>query len=265
MKKMLLTLLKIVIFFFGWAVLAGLIDIRIEDPVLWRFVAELVPLLVLVVLTVVFFLIEKRKIKIPIIRNIGMGTLIGSLSGIVWIGAAAGILLLTGQLTITAKQDVPMLWLWIISTLINVIMQELLVRGYIYQLLKTRYNLWVAVIFTTLLFTLMHGGAFEAGVIPVINVITMCLFTTALYESEKTLAAPVMAHAVWNIAGALFLGGVNLAEDYPHILTMQASANTVLSGGDYKIEASIVTLILNIVLMLFFSFRYFRKKKLESK
>lgn len=258
MKKLLLTILKIVVFFIVWTVLAGLIDIRIEEPVLWRFVAELVPFFVLLALTVVFLLIERKKIKIPVIQNIGKGTLIGSLSGVIWIGAAAGILLLTRQLTITSKQDVPMLWLWIISAFINVVMQELLVRGYIYQLLKTKYNLWAAVIVTTLLFTLMHGGAFEAGVIPVINVVTMCLFTTALYESEKTLAAPVMAHAIWNIVGALFLGGVNLASDYPHMLTMQASANTFLSGGEYKIEASVVTLILNIVLMVFFFIRYLR-------
>jgi hypothetical protein len=256
MKKLLFTILKIAIFFFGWAVLAGLINFQIEDPVLWRFFAELIPLLVMAVFTAVFLLIEKRKIKIPVMQNIGRGVLAGSLSGIVWIGAAAGILVLTKQLTVTAKNDIPMLWLWILSAFINVIMQELLVRGYIYQLLKTRYNLWAAVTVTTLLFTLMHGGALTAGVIPVINVITMCLFTTALYESEKTLAAPVMAHAIWNITGALFLGGVNLAEDYPHILTMQASANTVLSGGEYKIEASIVTLIINIILMTVFFIRY---------
>ena len=181
--------------------------------------------------------------------------------GVIWIGTAAGILVLTKQLTVTSGQDVPELWIWIISAFINVIMQELLVRGYIYQLLKTGYNLWAAVIFTTLLFTLMHGGAFFAGVIPVVNVITMCLFTTALYESENTLAAPVMAHAIWNITGALFLGGVNLAEDYPHVMTIQASANTVLSGGDYKIEASIVTLILNTILMVVFFIRCINRKK----
>ena len=61
-----------------------------------------------------------------------------------------------------------------------------------------------------------------------------------------------MAHAIWNIVGALFLGGISLADDYPHMLTMQASANTLLSGGEYKIEASIVTLILNAALFAIF-------------
>nr|WP_298877877.1 CPBP family intramembrane glutamic endopeptidase [uncultured Mogibacterium sp.] len=97
-----------------------------------------------------------------------------------------------------------MAWLWISSAFINVIMQELLVHGYIYQLLKTRYNLKLAVIITTAIFTFLHGGAFEAGSVAVINVITMYLFTTAIYETENTILAPIMAHTIWNIVGAIF-------------------------------------------------------------
>lgn len=130
----------------------------------------------------------------------------------------------------------------------------------IYQLLKTRYNLPVAVIFTSILFAAMHGGAIEAGIVPVANVITMCLFTTALYESEKTLLVPIMAHTVWNIVGAIFLGDVNLADDYPLIITLSPSINTLLSGGDYKIEASVAVTILNIALMVPFYIRYRNKK-----
>ncbi len=263
MKKLILIILKIIIFFLGWAVLSGIIDIPSDNPAVWRFFAELIPLAVIAAFTVIFLLLEKREIKIPIADNIGKGTLVGAIIGIIWIGLPSGVLILSKQLIVTCKNDISMLWLWIISALINVIMQELLVRGYIYQLLKKRYNLSSAVIVTTALFTFMHSGAFEAGIIPVINVITMCLFTTALYESEKTLIAPIMAHAIWNIVGALFLGEVSLADDYPHMLTMQSSSNIFLSGGDYKIEASIVTLILNIALMIIFFMK--RRKEITSR
>lgn len=177
---------------------------------------------------------------------------------------SSSILIVTKQLEISGKNEVPLLWLWVISAFLNVIMQELLVRGYIYQLLKKRYNLTAAVIATTAIFTFMHGGAFEAGVIPVINVVTMCLFTTALYESEKTILAPIMAHSIWNIIGALIIGGVSLADDYPSVLTTTASANKLLSGGEYKIEASIVVTILNVVLMGIFYIRYRKTKSIEA-
>ena len=265
LKKAMLTFLKVAVFFIGWAVAAGLGEVPSKDPAVWRFFAELIPFAVMLIFTVVFLLIEKKEVRIPVTDNFAKGTAVGTLAGLFWIGAAAIIPIMTGALTIGGRESVPKLWLWIISAFINVIMQELLVRGYIYRLLKKRYNLPLAVVVTTALFTLMHGGAFEAGVLPVINVVTMCLFTTALYESEKTIAAPIMAHAVWNIIGALVLGGVSLADDYPNIFTMTPSGSKLLSGGEYKIEASIIVLILNTALMCLFTVLALRKKSPEEK
>ena len=127
-------------------------------------------------------MIEKKEVRIPIMQNSIKGILSGTVAGIIWIGFSATLLLVSNQMVIIEYNDVPLLGLWILSAFINVAMQEMLVRGYIYQLLKTRYNLSVAIFVTTAIFTLLHGGVFEAGIVPVVNVITMCLFTTALYE-----------------------------------------------------------------------------------
>ena len=59
MKKALITFLKIFIFFFGWAVLSGMIDIPNENPAIWRFIAELIPCVVLVYFTVGLVYIER--------------------------------------------------------------------------------------------------------------------------------------------------------------------------------------------------------------
>lgn len=263
MKKLWITILKIVSFFIGWAVLSGIIEIPSDNPAIWRFFAELVPFVVMILFTVIFWLIEKKAVHIPIKENMARGTLLGMVIGIIWIGAAAAILIVSKQLKITGRNEVPLLWLWILSAFINVIMQELLVRGYIYQLLKEQYSLPVAVIVTTAIFTFLHGGAFEAGVIPVINVATMCIFTTALYESEGTILAPTMAHSIWNIVGALILGGVSLADDYPSLLIMTPSENQLLSGGGYKLEGSIVVTVLNVALTLIFYARCRKRKANE--
>ena len=259
MKKALVILLKIIIFFIGWAIIAGIIEIPNDNPSVWRFYAELIPLVVMVVFTVVFLKFEKNEVKIPIRENAGKGTLVGIISGIIWIALSAGIMLGTKQLLIIGETDVSMAWLWISSAFINVIMQELLVHGYIYQLLKTRYNLKLAVIITTAIFTFLHGGAFEAGSVAVINVITMCLFTTAIYEAENTILAPIMAHTIWNIVGAIFLGCVSLSEDYPSMLLMKPMNESVISGGAYMMEGSIIVLAVNTILMFFFLMKYKKK------
>ena len=252
MKKFFKTTFKIIIFFIGWAVLSGIVDIPSSIPAVWRFFAELLPLVFMLMFTIVFMLFEKMSIKILFTENIVKGILTGIAVGFLWIVIPTAILIFSKQLIVIEKNTISFLLIWIASAFINVVMQELLVRGYIYQLLKKDYNIFVAVLVSTVLFTAMHLGVFEAGIIPVVNVITMCLFTTVLYETERTLLAPIMVHAVWNIIGAIFLGCVNLAEDYPHMFTLISSQNTLLSGGEYKIEASIIVTIINIVLTVLF-------------
>ena len=252
MKKVLKVTLKIAVFFIGWVVCTSIGEINSANPAIWRFGAELFPLLWTLLFTGVFLYMEKGKVKIPVFQNLAKGSAVGFVTGAVWLGMSVGLLTLFGSLHITAKNEVGWLGLWIISAFLNTVMQEFLVRGYIYQLLKKEYSVVPAAIVSTVLFTFMHGGTLEAGLVPVLNVVTMSLFMTALYEREKTIAAPILCHAVWNIIGAIILGGVSLADDYPSLFTMKAAGNALLSGGEYRIEASVVVLALNILLGFFF-------------
>ncbi|MDO5755617.1 MAG: CPBP family intramembrane metalloprotease [Tissierellia bacterium] len=115
----------------------------------------------------------------------------------------------------------------------------------------------IAVVVSTFFFTILHGGAFEAGLIPVLNVITMSLFMTILLEYTQSLWTPIIVHYVWNAIGGLVLGGVSLADDYINIYQMNLHGNDLITGGIVKIEGSIIVLGLNLVLMLFF----YRKTK----
>lgn len=254
MKKLLIVSLKSILFFVGWAVCVSLIPIPdIKSNVLWRFFAEAIPFLVITVLTFIFWWTEKRKIQLHLINNPAHNSILGVITGLIWLGSSTGILFLTGSVHIESRNHISMLWLWILSAFINTVMQEMLVRGYLYQMIKKEYNLAAAVIVSTLLFTFAHGGAFEAGLLPVLNVLTMSLFMTAVLEYTDSLIAPVIIHFLWNSIGAIILGGVSLAEDYPHLLNMTFGGNTILSGGIYKIEGSIVVLILNLIMIAFFT------------
>lgn len=159
--------------------------------------------------------------------------------------------------------SVEMLPVWMLAVFLNVIMQELLVRGYLYQMIKQKHNVIAATVITTSLFTLLHGGAFEAGVIPVLNVLTMSLLMTIVLEYTGSIIAPVMMHFVWNGIGALVLGGVSLADDYPHLLNMTFSGNALLSGGICKIEGSVFVLFVNVILLV--AFAILKKKQVVEK
>ncbi len=263
-KKTLITIMKILIFFMGWVALStiSVIYIKNDNPAVYRFLLEFIPFIVMTIFTLLFLMIEKGNVKLQILKNMFKGAITGIVVGIVWIGISITILLVLKEVVITNKNEVPFLGLWIISAFINVVMQELLVKGYIYQLLKTKYNLSIAILITTLLFTLLHGASFEAGIIPVVNVVTMCLFTTFLYESTETIISPIMAHAVWNIVGAIVFGGVSLANDYPNIFTIASHKNSIVFGKNYNIEASIIVTIINVALTFLFWYIYRKKKSI---
>jgi len=131
MKKLLITLLKIIIFFIGWAVLIGVLDVPSNQPAIWRFWAEFIPFMVMVVFSILFWLIEKRNVPIIKWNSPVKNIIIGILAGACWILIPILILKITGTITFTGSNSINMLPVWLFSCLLNVIMQELLVRGYI--------------------------------------------------------------------------------------------------------------------------------------
>ena len=130
MKKFFTTTGKALAFFLGWAVLTGLMPFPDSSNVaIWRFWAELIPLLSAAGFTLLFWLPERRKLTLPLCTAPLKSAIIGFAAGVLWLGIAAGVLLLTGTMHITGYQQVPLLGLWILSALLNTIMQELLIRG----------------------------------------------------------------------------------------------------------------------------------------
>lgn len=250
MRKLIFTVIKAVLFFAGWIMLVSVIPAPdCENPAVWRFLAELIPLLAIAGISVLFWWIEKKEICVCSFDHLGFCCLIGTVGGVLWVGAVFLIMRGIGVLKVEGYAPVSLLWLWVLAVFLNTVMQELLVRGYLYQMIKSNYNVGGAVLVSSALFTLLHGGAFEAGILPVFNVFTMSLLMSVLLEETGSLAAPIMMHFLWNGIGALVLGGVSLAEDYPHVLTCRFSGNEFLSGGVCGMEGSVVVFVVNVALI----------------
>lgn len=65
MKKLIEVSLKSIIFFIGWTICASVIPIPdIDNAALWRFFAELIPFLAIVVMSVIFWLVDRKKTKL---------------------------------------------------------------------------------------------------------------------------------------------------------------------------------------------------------
>lgn len=255
MKKAAITVIKFIGFFLGWALLTSILPLSSsEDPAIWRLWAEIMPLLAMIAFTLIFWLIEKKNVKLHLFDNPVKGMASGVIAGIAWLAIPVLVMYIAKIIHFDGTNSINLFPVWMLAAFLNVIMQELLVRGYLYQMIKQNYNIAVAMIVTTILFTLLHGGAFEAGVIPVLNVFTMSLLMTVVLEYSGSIIAPTIMHFLWNGIGALVLGGVSLADDYPNLFITTFTGNEILFGGVCRIEGSIIVLFVNVGLTALFMF-----------
>lgn len=262
MKKLTGVLCRVVLFFAGWIAIVSFIPVpEFENPAVWRFFAELNPFLAIAGISLLFWYLEKKTVSIFSTGNHLKGCVTGAVGGVIWLLASFLIMSGLGVLKIEGYNSVPMLWLWVLSVFLNTVMQELLVRGYLYQMIKKTYNKIAAALFTSCLFTFLHGGAFEAGLLPVMNVFTMSIFMSMVLEYTDSLMAPVLMHFLWNCVGAVILGGVSLAGDYPNVLSLSFSGSEILSGGMCKMEGSVVVFVVNVMLTVFFAWHLYSSKK----
>ena len=86
MRKTAEIVIKVFSFFMMWLIGVSVMPIPDMDrSVIWRFFAELFPLLVMILVTVLFWLIQKKELKMGLIDNWARGIKIGSVVGIIWI------------------------------------------------------------------------------------------------------------------------------------------------------------------------------------
>lgn len=255
MKNFLSVVAKSIFFLGGWLGIVlftgSYFDRFLKQPALWRMVDEARIFVIVLAITILFYLIEKGKISIYLLKNIGKGFATGTVIGVIWLAVPVGVLYGIGSLKFSNFHMIPQLFLWVFAVFFNASMQELLVRGYWYQLVKSEYNMFIAMLVTTALFTLFHSGAFASGIVAVCNVVTMSIFMTLLLEHTKSLVAPIMAHFVWNLLGRL-LDLISLADDYPSMITASVSGDIILSGGVLKLEGSVIVFTLNLLFIGFF-------------
>ena len=268
-KKALGTFIKFLLFFLIWATGISLVFSVYEKPpviahnnAMLRLYWEAAPLAMVVVCTVLAIaFIDKKMVTVTITKKPIRDTVLGLVFGIGWISAVVLILVSLGSLTFDSSSHVSALPIWGLALFMNAATQELLIRGYIFSMVRRAYNSAVAVIATTVLFLALHGGAFGVSVVAILNVLTMSIFVSLLLLWTEGLWASILAHYTWNMIAGIVTNGIALASDYPSMLQVSLHGASLLTGGAAKIEGSIVTLGINLILISVTIFMLQRKRQ----
>lgn len=133
--------------------------------------------------------------------------------------------------------------------------EEMVFRGVILNLIKSRWNIKAAVLVPSVLFGLVHIIGMDFSIISCLLVLisgTMAgiMFSMVEIESGSVWNSGIV-HAIWNI---IIIGGglaINKnADEYSVMTYVLKSKSFVLTGGEFGIESSIVSLLGYVVVAL---------------
>ena len=148
--------------------------------------------------------------------------------------------------------------------------EEIVTRGWLLNVLSTKYNIGVGLLISSTLFGLMHLTNPNVNYIAVINIILVGLFYGLYVIKTNDLWAVCGMHSAWNFAqGNIFgfkVSGLDVSVG--SLIDLNLVGSDFVTGGIFGPEAGITAtfiLIASIGILLFIDKkRYFSNKPLKS-
>lgn len=139
--------------------------------------------------------------------------------------------------------------------------EEIICRGVIFRLIDERWNTWVALLVSALLFGWMHISNDNATWWSSMAIsIEAGLLLAAAYKWSGTLWVPIGIHWAWNyVQGNVFGLAVSGNKAGTTILATTVNGPDIITGGAFGPEASIVAVILGTFFTLVFLANRYRR------
>ncbi len=173
------------------------------------------------------------------------GTLLGFM--IVMICLLSLIFLNLISLTFLYVTNLPFLT---VIYLMVAISEEVFCRGYLLNNLMEKMPKNLAILVSSVLFSLMHFANPHFGFIGFVNIFLSGVLMANVYLRSGDLSIPIGFHFSWNLTQAVFGIAVSGQSDVGVFLLNYNSLNTNLTGGQFGLEGSI--LLTPIILIAIF-------------
>lgn len=183
-------------------------------------------------------------------RHVALGILLGAGAAVV----SVGFPWLIDKAYFVPAPDYPFSWSGMllvgIVLLFGALGEELIFRGYPFQMLAGRYGTYQILLPAAVLFAAAHAGNLNSSPLALINTFLWGVLLGYSLLRSGDLWVPTGIHFGWNFTLPLF--GVNLSGFRMGLTghTLEWRASELWSGGEYGPEASVLTMI--VVIALFF-------------
>jgi membrane protease YdiL (CAAX protease family) len=138
--------------------------------------------------------------------------------------------------------------------------EEMVFRGYILNNLMQSLNRWLALTISAALFSLMHSNNPAVDIVAMMNLFIGGLLLGINYIFTKNLWFSILLHTLWNFLQGPVLGFAVSGVHLESILQPELKGNVLLTGGDFGLEASLLTGMVLIIAVLILYLLYQSRK-----
>ena len=196
-------------------------------------------------------LFQKRKIRELGFTGNPVSYLTGGAIGAVLVVISTAAVMLMGAIKyngVFANIDVKMVAVMFVCFVLQSSMEEILCRGVVQQLLINKTSVPVAVGVSAVLFIIPHLSGMSDGsplivATAIVNLVLVSVIFSLLTIRFRSIWAACGLHTVWNYILSSILG-LNLSGidgKVTAVFDMSSAGSNILNGGEYGIEASIIT------------------------
>jgi membrane protease YdiL (CAAX protease family) len=147
--------------------------------------------------------------------------------------------------------------------LIVAVVEETLFRGYILKNLMLSFNKYTALIVSSLLFALAHSANPNMSLFSFFDLFLAGIFLGISYIFTKNLWFPIALHFSWNLFQTFF--GFNVSgQDMYSIIEFKITQNSLLNGGGFGFEGSILSIIFKVIFIIIIWLYYIKQEKIDT-
>ena len=189
--------------------------------------------------------------------------IVGIVAGLIVMGLGYYLLSSMGQLSFQSINfDMQEILISFLLFTIVAIVEETLLRGYVLRNLMYSFNKYIALIWSSILFSLMHGFNPNIDTFALIELFLAGILLGQSYIHTKNLWFPIALHFSWNFFQTHF--GFNVSgQDTYSLIEFSIVENNLWNGGDFGFEGSWLSIISSIIMIILVE-RYFKKNTIKN-
>jgi membrane protease YdiL (CAAX protease family) len=197
--------------------------------------------------------VEKRRPSEVSAAGSGRELLLGSLLGTGAVCVVIGLLAALGMYTVDGTQAIGVLGVALGSAVMAGTVEELALRGVVFRLLEQRFGTWTALAASAALFGGLHLVNPGATLVSAAAIALEAGVALGLaYVATRRLWVPIGLHVAWNAVEGGVFGSPTSGQLIDGVLVSRLSGPAWVSGGDFGIEGSALTVAVFLVVSGFF-------------